>query len=160
MYCGFVNLAVMNENRTPRNLDDFLRLEEVCCAKSLAGVAAEILKSCAESKSPNKIYCMRFQFLLKLLVSTGSQLFSLERLSTANTFTNDLLLTFCIQISPEHTDSSHSTSLLTLVRFSHPSAVINMSSSMRTPPILRYPSNKLWLTYSESSTALSRCSWK
>ena len=36
--------------------------------------------------------------------------------------------------TPEHTPSTHSTSLRTVVKFSKPSDVISTTSSMRTPP--------------------------
>ena len=40
--------------------------------------------------------------------------------------------------TPEHTPSSHSTSLLTVVKFSYPLSVMVITSSILTPPTLSY----------------------
>jgi len=40
--------------------------------------------------------------------------------------------------SPEHTPSSHSTSLLTVVKFSYPFSVMVITSSILMPPTFSY----------------------
>ena len=62
--------------------------------------------------------------------------------------------------SPLHTASTHSRSLLTVVRFSNPVSVITTTSSMRTPPTLSYLASTSWLMSGESRTAARRCGEK
>lgn len=61
-----------------------------------------------------------------------------------------------IHISPEHTLSIHSTSLLTVVRFLYPSAVMTTSSSILTPPTDSYFLRMSWLMCLESRIGARR----
>jgi hypothetical protein len=62
--------------------------------------------------------------------------------------------------SPEQTPSTHSTSLLTVVRFSAPFSVTSTQSSMRTPPMPAYFASTAWSTCLLPCTRRRRCGWK